>query len=185
MSNVEEEKVIVTQDIGECNCGRNIQGRRPQYMPQYAPQQGARGQYGQQFSARQQSGGRMQYGQQSDGRAHAMQQTVTYGRKAAETCNQELTHEHNVDGKKLRAIIDKASFAMDDTRLFLDTHPDCREAMAYFRKMEKIRNEAIKEYEIHCGQILSYSADKQEDGDWNWNKGPLPWDESCCSGRRV
>ena len=49
---------------------------------------------------------------------------------------------------------------MDDTRLYLDTHPDCKEAFIYYKKMEKIRNDAIKEYEIHCGSILSYRANE-------------------------
>lgn len=179
MSNMEEEKVIVSQGVGECGCGQNPQGRRPQYMPRYVPQYGERMQYGRQ------RGVRPQYAQQPGERIWPQQSVVSSGRKSGDSCGEISAHEHSVDGRKLLAIIDKASFAMDDTRLFLDTHPDCREAMAYFRKMEKIRNEAIKEYEIHCGPILWYSSDDKEDWEWNWNKGPLPWDNSCCNGRRV
>ena len=90
-----------------------------------------------------------------------------------------------MNGKKLLSIIDKASFAMDDTRLFLDTHPDSKEAVAYFKKMKKIRNEAIKEYEMHCGPMLSYHTSDAGDENWNWNEGPLPWNNDCCDGRRM
>ena len=175
MSNVGEEKGIITQNIGgDCGCGQNVQGRRPQYMPQFAPQQGGRRQYGQ----RNQPAGRVQYGQYP-------QSVSASGRRSEESGNQSFAHAHNVDEKKLLSIIDKASFAMDDTRLFLDTHPDSKEAAAFFRKMEKIRNEAIKEYEIHCGPMLAYHSSATGDGVWNWNEGPLPWNNECCNGRRV
>lgn len=89
------------------------------------------------------------------------------------------------DCSDLFDIINKSSFAMDDTRLFLDTHPDCSEAMEYFRKMEQIRNDAIREYEIQVGPILSYHSAGNCDDDWRWNQGPLPWESAYCSGRRA
>lgn len=185
MSNVEEEKGIVTQDVGDCGCGQNVQGRRPQYMPQFAPQQGGRRQYGQMYGGRPQQNAGFHRGPQYDARM-AVRQSVSPSEKCskdAERCFDD--HAHKVNGKKLLAMIDRASFAMDDTRLFLDTHPDSKEAFAYFKKMEKIRNEAIKEYEIHCGPMLSYHSNATENGVWNWNEGPLPWNNDCCNGRRV
>lgn len=90
-----------------------------------------------------------------------------------------------VDAGNLLDVINKASFAMDDTRLFLDTHPECEEAKDYFRKMEKIRNEAIREYERHFGPILAYHSGRENCEEWDWTKGPLPWESQCCNGRRV
>ena len=74
---------------------------------------------------------------------------------------------------ELLDIITKVSFAMDDTRLFLDTHPDCTEAMEYFQKMQCIRHEAIKEYTERFGQIVSYHMNECDK--WDWNSAPLPW----------
>ena len=34
--------------------------------------------------------------------------------------------------RDLRHYIDVVSFAADDVKLFLDTHPDCREALEFF-----------------------------------------------------
>jgi spore coat protein JB len=87
--------------------------------------------------------------------------------------------------KQLLDTIDKVSFAMDDTRLFLDTHPDCSEAKAFFKKMEKIRREAIHDYENNFGPMLAYQTSDASDEVWSWNEGPLPWNNKCCSGRRV
>lgn len=91
----------------------------------------------------------------------------------------------SMDCAELLDAINKASFAMDDTRLFLDTHPDCTEALEYFNKMESIRNEAIKEYEQHVGPVLAYRHAGDFDNGWLWNQGPLPWENACCNGRRV
>lgn len=76
--------------------------------------------------------------------------------------------------KELMDIITKVSFAMDDTRLYLDTHPDCAEALDYFKKMQVIRHEAVREYTERFGQIMSYHAGGGCDA-WDWNSAPLPW----------
>ena len=74
---------------------------------------------------------------------------------------------------ELMDIINKVSFAMDDTRLFLDTHPDCEEALEYFKKMHRIRHEAVKEYTERFGQVVSYHID--DCNAWDWNDAPHPW----------
>ena len=73
---------------------------------------------------------------------------------------------------ELDIAITKVSFAMDDTRLFLDTHPDCMEAMEYFKKLQFIRHELIKEYTERFGTIYSYNMGDCDN--WNWNCGEYP-----------
>ena len=80
--------------------------------------------------------------------------------------------------KQLRQIIDQTSFALDDCRLFLDTHPHCREALEYYEKMENIRHQAIKEYTAQFGPILAY--DVTPANEWIWNQGPMPWEREGC-----
>ena len=38
--------------------------------------------------------------------------------------------------EKLMQLIQKASFAVYDTKLFLDTHPNCQEALDYYHEMK-------------------------------------------------
>ena len=85
---------------------------------------------------------------------------------------------NNPEKAKLLKTIDEASFAMDDTRLFLDTHPDCSAAMQYFEKMRKIREKAMKEYTMKYGSLSSYGA--QDTDEWMWNEGRLPWEGGNC-----
>lgn len=49
--------------------------------------------------------------------------------------------KNNANRLKLMKIINQASFAMDDVKLFLDTHPSCSEAIEYYKKVKKIRME--------------------------------------------
>lgn len=77
---------------------------------------------------------------------------------------------------ELDMAIAKVSFAMDDTRLFLDTHPDCMEAMEYFKKLQYIRHGLLKEYTERFGTIYSYNIGDSDN--WNWNCGEHPWASS-------
>ena len=78
--------------------------------------------------------------------------------------------------KELDYAITKVSFAMDDTRLFLDTHPECIEAMEYFKKLQIIRHRLMKEYTERFGTIYSYNMGDSDN--WSWNEGPFPWNSS-------
>ena len=83
-----------------------------------------------------------------------------------------------INKAELMDIINKSSFAMDDTRLFLNTHPYDNEARNYFNKMEQIRNQAITTYEANFGPLKWYSPDTSSVREWN--KGPWPWQSGGC-----
>ncbi len=74
---------------------------------------------------------------------------------------------------ELMRLIDKLSFALDDTRLFLDTHPDDRDALEYFERTMQLRNRAVRDYTSKYGPVTQYELNTS--GGWNWNSCPLPW----------
>lgn len=80
-----------------------------------------------------------------------------------------------MDGKKqnLMRIIQSADFAMLDTGLYLDTHPDDRNALLYYEKMRQARNEAAAEYNRMYGPLTADETCTQTN--WNWTDGPWPW----------
>ena len=49
--------------------------------------------------------------------------------------------------------INRASFAVDDVKLFLDTHPCDSAALEYFHEYNKIRNQAMREYAKYYGPL--------------------------------
>jgi spore coat protein JB len=84
----------------------------------------------------------------------------------------------NVNNRdKLFAFITATSFVMDDLRIYLDTHPTEREALDYWEKISRVREEAVKEYTRNYGPIYSYDVDVKNR--WAWVEEPWPWEGRC------
>ena len=77
-------------------------------------------------------------------------------------------------------LINEASFAVDDVKLYLDTHPCDREAMEYFCKYSRMRNEALKEYAENYGPLTVDTVIYSDPEKWNWTNEPWPWQEGGC-----
>lgn len=95
-----------------------------------------------------------------------------------QTMNRTMNQNAIQAKKSLINTINTASFAMDDARLFLDTHPYCEEALAYYEKMRQIRKEGYHEYTKHFGPLMS--QDVKPENMWMWNQGPMPWEREGC-----
>lgn len=64
------------------------------------------------------------------------------------------------------------SFAMTEAQLFLDTHPDCRDALMYFKQKNEELDAAMTEYQNKYGPLF---ADMTVGDNWTWIDGPWPW----------
>lgn len=80
----------------------------------------------------------------------------------------------NIQRKLLKAI-SEAQFAFYECSMFLDTHPDCSEALAQREKFRKRYETLINQYEREFGPI-TLSADFGNDG-FNWVNDPWPWEK--------
>ena len=78
------------------------------------------------------------------------------------------------NAQKLYEEIANLSFAMDELRLFLDTHPDDRAALTAHDAMRRRRQAAVAQYERAAGPINFYSAGGVRQ--WNWIAQPWPWE---------
>lgn len=65
-------------------------------------------------------------------------------------------------------------FILNETGLFLDTHPDNEEALAFFKKHQDMRKTAADEYSEKFG-MLSYGGYSGQQH-WQWVDGPWPWE---------
>ena len=92
------------------------------------------------------------------------------GRSAGSAMNRRQLMDH----------INQVSFAVDDAKLYLDTHPCDREALDYFREMSRKRNRALKEYAEAYGPLTIDTADQSCTERWNWINEPWPWQEGGC-----
>ena len=90
--------------------------------------------------------------------------------------------------KELLEWINIVSFAVDDVKLFLDTHPNCPEALEFFDEFKKQRVQALKEYAKYYGPLTLDTANTPtvDTADyscaerWNWINEPWPWQEGGC-----
>lgn len=79
-------------------------------------------------------------------------------------------NEQNALLNKLNAY----AFAAYDWNLYLDTHPNDKDAIAMFRKMVNRAAELRDEYQKKYGPL---TADASMDSNrWNWIDNPWPWD---------
>ena len=81
------------------------------------------------------------------------------------------------DRTTLLKELDEVSFAINDLTLFLDTHPDCREAIEEFHRLSPRRKELMQQYAetfepltVDCAGALPAA------GTFSWADGPAPWE---------
>lgn len=81
---------------------------------------------------------------------------------------------------KMLEWINMYSFAKDDAVLYLDTHPMDVNALEYFNKYSRLRNEALEEYARLYGPLTVDTADINNQK-WEWIDEPWPWEgkEGC------
>ena len=82
------------------------------------------------------------------------------------------------DQEKLLRYSDAVSFALIDTTLYLDTHPDDQEAISHFNQYQCARNKAVKEYSQYFEPLTIDSAEITDTFTWATTK--WPWQKEGC-----
>lgn len=78
------------------------------------------------------------------------------------------------DREKLLKKLNGYAFAAYDWNLYLDTHPDDKDAIAMFKKMSNRAKELYAEFQEKFGPL---TADASNNSDfWDWIDNPWPWD---------
>lgn len=70
--------------------------------------------------------------------------------------------------------IKKYDFTLKELNLYLDTHPNCRRALAMFAKYKELRCQAVDEYNRRFGPLTPEQNDDLQR--WNWVNDPWPWE---------
>ena len=78
------------------------------------------------------------------------------------------------DRERLMRKVQMASFAIDDVKLFLDTHPHNRAALDYYERQNAIKNQAIAEFTALYGPLTAEDVDVSTR--WAWVEYPWPWE---------
>ncbi len=70
--------------------------------------------------------------------------------------------------------VQQTGLAMDDARLYLDTHPCDMGAITYFRHMSDLHQQAVTDFSTQWGPITSKESNDMEY--WTWINDPWPWE---------
>ena len=76
--------------------------------------------------------------------------------------------------ERLMHEIQEVGFALVDTNLFLDSHPDCKLALEFFRDMQVKYAQLSADYEMEFGPLTAFDTDTEQG--WTWVQGPWPWE---------
>ena len=66
-------------------------------------------------------------------------------------------------------------FAVYEVVLYLDGHPDCRHALAYYHRHREIAARLRAEYERKYGPLTNTAS--CDAAHFNWIDGPWPWEK--------
>ena len=85
----------------------------------------------------------------------------------------------HMNREQLFEWINMISFAVVETALFLDTHPEDMEALKFYNQVIEMRRAAVREYSAHFAPLtLDYATGSK--GKWDWVMSPWPWEGGNC-----
>lgn len=90
-----------------------------------------------------------------------------------------LLRQNMMNRKQLMQWINEVSFAVTEITLYLDTHPDDEEALAFFNHFNEERKRAVAMYSENYAP-LTLDMLQQEETHWNWATEPWPWEGGYC-----
>ena len=91
---------------------------------------------------------------------------------------QTMNPMNSMNQNQLLQWINEASFAVTDIVLYLDTHPDDIDAMAYFNYYNEERKKALA---LYSAEYTPLTLDNTQDSThWYWVTDPWPWEGGDC-----
>lgn len=76
--------------------------------------------------------------------------------------------------KETMRLLRAFDFAILETALFLNAHPDHEEALAYYCELREKYDKLYAEYTENCGPLTIHTNDNKSS--WDWVKTPWPWE---------
>lgn len=76
---------------------------------------------------------------------------------------------------KLMRQIQELQFSCLDLNLYLDTHPECKEALVYYNQLAMMLDKCKKMYEMQFGPLTNHGGSTSQ-FPWQWVESPWPWE---------
>lgn len=84
----------------------------------------------------------------------------------------------NSDQERMLREIGMIDFVVIEMTLYLDTHPNDRNAIEYFNHYIRLKNQALRDYAAKYGPLTLSTADSYSK-EWKWATKPMPWEGVC------
>lgn len=78
--------------------------------------------------------------------------------------------------ERLLRKIQACSFALVEANLYLDSHPTCRDGLAYFARHKAEKEKLVAEYNEKYGPLTFTQNNSSKK--WEWVTSPFPWERS-------
>lgn len=88
-----------------------------------------------------------------------------------------MNHMQSDARARLLQRINEVSFAVNDILLYLDTHPCCEEALAFYKEQAGQRKKLMTEYARNYGPLTVDDALETDGNTWKWMEQPFPWEK--------
>ncbi len=85
-----------------------------------------------------------------------------------------MAENNHMSKKKLMRQLQELEFAIIETGLYLDGHPNCKKALAYYNQMKEKRNAVREKYETMYGPLTIFANNSNDT--WHWVKTAWPWE---------
>ena len=82
-----------------------------------------------------------------------------------------------MENEKMLMKVRELAFTVHELNLYLDSHPNNRMALRYFRKYNDELKKLTALYEEAYGPLTATSD--MCGYEWNWIKHPWPWENAC------
>ena len=80
----------------------------------------------------------------------------------------------SLPGNQSLTELQALEFVMLELGLYLDTHPDDKEALELYRTYQQLYHKGVMAYGEKCGPMTHHMP--VDDKDYTWLKDPWPWD---------
>ncbi len=80
----------------------------------------------------------------------------------------------NCNNNDIAEQLRESRFAVIESAMFLDTHPQEAAALEYYRRKQQKFEQAKAEYQSKIGPLDIFGVDVSS-GSWNWTDEPWPW----------
>ena len=92
--------------------------------------------------------------------------------------NQNMYEQRKHDRTQAMMLkkISHCGHMLNDIKLYLDTHPNCKKALAAYEKYQNMFDLVTYDYNLKYSPLTASLSANKETQSWHWIEEPWPWE---------